>query len=327
MSEREIPVNLRLFKLAAIGLSFLVCGLLIPGVSGEEIPVDLAGKLVVVKTLNGGSFRGELTRILDDRLELILNDGTIVQISRKSVIKVVPLEGIGKSNPYFEDADANRLIIAPTGFGMEPGEFHISDKEIVLVTSSYGVTSWFSLWAGVSLPGAVFNARFSHTFGDRLGCSIGSFAGVWWLGGSGELVLPYGIFSLGTENKNLTFGIGNAFASHPKNAAVESTNYTPPALHFGPSTLIIVAGGKIPLSSSVALISENWIAWNYYDSVSGQKVWIIPMIVFRIAGPRLSWDIGVTLPMTAVKSGIRDLDGQNDNFIPIPILSLTYRIN
>jgi hypothetical protein len=80
---------------------------------------------------------------------------------------------------------------------------------------------------------------------------------------------------------------------------------------------VVVLGGKIPLSSTTALITENW----FVIPPNPQELVILPAVVFRIAGNRLSWDIGATYPMTVTSTSFSSLG------FPIPILTLTYRIN
>ena len=62
---------------------------------------------------------------------------------------------------YYQDAAANKLLVIPRGFGMEPGEFHISDQEIVIVNASYGVSEHLSLWGALTIPGMLVNVRGS----------------------------------------------------------------------------------------------------------------------------------------------------------------------
>jgi preprotein translocase subunit YajC len=276
---------------------------------------DSLNKMVRVETIGGGTFQGELLKVQEDRIELLNGDGIILQISRKEIKGVVEINPEKGENLYFQDASANRLIVIPTGFGMEEKEFHIADIEILGITSSYGLSRNFSVWAGVSIPGAVFNARFSFTLADDfIGASVGSFVGLNWLGPLYSLFIPYLITSFGSENRNITVGAGGVFLLT-----------TSPSSSFDFVSLAAVIGGKFPLSSTAALITENWIILPYSMTAFADTAMLFPAVAFRIAGNRLSWDIGVTVPVTVGVSGIQSLFGQY--YIPIPILSLTYRIN
>jgi len=277
---------------------------------------DLLNKIVRVDTLGGGTFQGELLKALDDRIELLNNDGMILQISRKEIKRVVEIKPEKEGNLYFQDASSNRLIIIPTGFGMEEKEFHIADIEIVGVTSSYGISKSFSVWGGVSLPGAVFNARYSFTLADdSVGTSVGSFLGVNWFGSLAGLFIPYLITSFGSENKNITLGAGGVITF---NSAISGG--------FNFVSLVAVLGGKVPFSSTTALITENWFIFPYANDMGGflQTMYLFPAVVFRIAGNRLSWDIGATVPCTIGPEGVQSL---GPYYVPIPLITVTYRID
>jgi hypothetical protein len=280
----------------------------------------LIGQIVRVDTLGGGTFQGKLLAAEEDRIELLNGDGLIIQISRSEIKSAVEIKPQAGANPYFQDASSNRLIVIPTGFGMEEKEFHIADLEIIGVTASYGVSRHFSTWAGVSIPGFVVNARFSFSFAnDFIGTSVGSFAAVSWmpmdmsgLVGRG-LFIPYLITSFGSENENLTIGAGG----------VVTFNNPAPSDFFGFGALVAVLGGKLPLSSTTALITENWFIVPSYQAPPGDSaiVLVLPAVVFRIAGNRLSWDIGAIYPFEIYSGGVRSSLG-----FPLPILTLTYRI-
>jgi hypothetical protein len=288
--------------------------------STEDLSGSL-GRIVRVETLGGGTFQGKLLGTEEDRIELLDADGLILQISRNEIKSILEMQPERGGNLYFQDASSNRLIVIPTGFGMETNEFHIADLEIVGVTASYGVSEHFSAWAGVSIPGLVLNARFSFSLADeRIGVSVGSFAGITWMNWGPEgsppspgVFIPYLITSFGSENRNLTIGAGGV---------VTFANPAPSAF-LGYAAFVAVLGGKLPLSSTTALITENWVMFpQWLTSATDPAIAIvIPAVVFRIAGNRLSWDIGATFPFEAYSSRVGSTLG-----FPLPILTLTYRI-
>jgi hypothetical protein len=288
-------------------------------ISSAELEGSI-GRIVRVDTSGGGTFQGKLLKSEEDRIELLNADGLILQIGRSEIRSVTEIKPQGGTNPYFQDASSNRLIVIPTGFGMDEREFHIADLEIIGVTASYGISNHFSAWAGVSIPGFVVNARFSLSFADDfIGTSVGSFAALSWMPitqssttGQG-LFIPYLIASFGSENQNLTIGAGG----------VLTFNNPAPSDFLGFGAIVAVLGGKLPLSSTTALITENWIIFPHYESSAGNSpiVMAFPAVVFRIAGNRLSWDIGATYPFEVSAAGVRSTLG-----FPLPILTLTYRI-
>ena len=274
------------------------------------------GTLIQVETTDATRFQGQLLDVLDDRLEIVVADGSIVQVYSDAVVSVREL-GNDQRN-LFEDSAANRLVIMPTAFPLDPGEFHVASQEIIAVTGSYGITQSLSVWGGISIPGALFSLRGSFAVAQSMGLSIGSFVGASWLDLSlGPLVLPYALVSFGDPIDNLTIGSGFAMTF--------SDGFSIPGV-------VLAIGGKRAINAGSAIVTENWIVWTerFVDGGDDALSWvpfaIAPSAVFRIAGNRLSWDIGAVVPFF--------IDGSpggpytlQDPVIPIPVLSLTYRIS
>ncbi len=297
--------------------------------SFRKLP-SLAGSKVRIYTESGASFQGTLLSVSDERIEIADQNGQVVIILRSVIERVWEIDPTLDKRSYYQDAAANRLIVMPTGFPMETGEFHIADQEIAAVTMSYGVNRNFSLWGGISIPGAIVSARFIMGLGKQAALSLGSFAGLSWIEFAG-LFIPYLVFSAGTPENNFTAGAGGLFTFTDNGFTINAA--------------ILCLGGKFVLSDSTALITENWIVWgkmpSYTDSPDsffseGQGDWdympvaACPGIAFRIADEILGWDIGAILPFRiSILDGrytVEGLGGVNI-FIPIPVLSLTYRID
>ncbi len=272
------------------------------------------GALVQVETSDATRFQGRLLDRLEDRIEIVLANGSIVQIARSAIVEAREL--IDDVRQLFEDSAANRLIVMPTGFPLEPGEFHVASQEIIAVTGSYGVTQSLSVWGGISIPGALFSLRGSFRVGSSTGLSVGGFLGASWLELElGPLVLPYALASFGDPTDSFTIGSGFAMTF--------SDGFTIPGV-------VLALGGKRAINPGSAVVIENWIIWAKRSGEGTEALdWVprafAPAAVFRIAGNRLSWDIGAVVPVL--------VDGPRggpyfvqDPVIPIPILSVTYRI-
>ncbi len=281
-----------------------------------------SGERLRVRTESGTTFQGTLFRLEADRVELVDADGRIVLILRERIIAVERIVDSGDDRDLFQDSASNRLVVMPTAFPMEAGEFHVTSQEIVAVTGSYGINNWLSVWGGVSIPGGLFSLRASTMIGERAGISGGSFVGLNWFDLSlGPLVLPYALASFGTADNNVSIGSGFlALFSDGGNI---------------PGAVFAVAGKRV-LTSGTALVTENWIIWGERstfnaETMQSEDFWslvplvIAPSLAFRIANDRLSWDIGAVVPFVINFGG-----GEyslNDPIVPIPILSITYRIN
>ena len=307
------------------------------------------GKPVRVKTVQGGNFQGVLRTVEDDRIEIVADDGQIILVDLASVVSFLVIDTEITKETFFQDSASNRLIVMPTGFPMDTGEFHVADQEIIAVTMSYGLNEHASFWAGVSIPGFVFSGRYILSPAERFAISIGSFAGLAWLERPlTGAVLPYLIASWGEPNNNVTAAVSPIM-----------TFGFEESVPFELAGAVLALGGKMVLTSTTSLISENWVMWlkrDVYDNSVDpvRREWdavprfIFPAVVFRIAGQRLSWDIGAVLPIAIHDSEFvffEDLDPEaeedgyyrnsdyrigglfDDILFPLPILSVTYRID
>lgn len=292
------------------------------GADEGEAPVAdaqrLIGRPVRVETEGGGIFQGTLLSASAERLELVESDGRIVAVSRAQILRLQEIPAGRGVRAFYQDSASNRLIFAPSGFAMEPGELHVTDTELVFVTASYGLNDYVSFWGGVSPLGALASVRGILPLGERLAVSAGAFVGLEWLIGlTGQpvagLLLPYLLASWGEPENNLT--VGSAWA-----LTIDGANGLQ---SFG---MVLVVGGKIVLTATTALVSENWLIWGERSAGAGWDP--VPLsgvfaLAFRIAGGRLSWDIGAVMPV-GFDGGVTGLfDG---TFIPLPWLSVTYRI-
>jgi hypothetical protein len=291
-------------------------------VSLDELPT-FEGAYVRMYTESGTSFQGKLLTVSEDRIELLDKDGQIITISSTFITKVVIKEEGARKKSYFRDAANSRLLLMPTAFPMEQGEFHIADQELGLVTTSYGLSPNVSFWAGISFPGMLANVRVSLPIGDKAAFSIGSFAGLIWFDFAGVL-LPFSIFSFGTPEQNFTIGGGAMFFYTIDN--------------FYLSYAMLFLGGKKVLSDTSALVSENWIiVGERYTNDNTIREWdyvplaLFPSLAFRIAGENFSWDIGAIVPIMIDKYDDTGYEiygiGGSWTFIPLPWVSVTYRID
>ena len=288
------------------------------------------GEIIRVKTDGGGEFQGALLAVADDRIEIRDGEGLILQISTGQITDVILIDSTKGPSTYYQDAAANKLIVIPLGFGMERGEFHISDQEIIAVNVSYGITEHISFWGGLSVPGMLLNLRGSISPKETIGISAGTLAVVTFIE-LGAVVIPYVISSFGSENENFTVGAGAPFVV---------ADFIDGKFALGAA---VVFGGKKVLSQKASLITENWVMGisNYGTSYKPETFeWMsfvaIPSIAFRIAASRFSWDIGITIPIRIYPSFTYDFDTKRfvgyrvdwllDDPIPLPILGITYRI-
>jgi hypothetical protein len=268
-------------------------------------------------------------------VELEDGEGQIITLAKDKIIDVELIDPDAGADTYFQDAAGNKMILMPVGFGMEPGEFHVADQELVVVSASYGFSEHFSVWGALSIPGMLVNARYSFSPSERIGISVGSFATVIFIDIESTVLLPYVIASFGTLHQNFTIGLAVPFFT----SSIISYDYM---VTGG----ILAVGGKIVLSSAASIVTENWIGALCSSSNGGSAftfdgVYIVPSIAFRVAGSRFSWDIGITMPFVYTPqeewnysvdppvrtTGTFGLQWLMGDPIPLPIVGITYRIN
>ncbi len=290
----------------------------------DSLP-ELIGLQLRISTESDATFQGILYSITDEFVLIQDPDGQIITLRRAAITKVLLIASDLDEKAYYQDSASNRLLVIPTGFPMEPGEFHIADQEVAAVTMSYGVNENFSVWGGISIPGALVSARYIWKTGDNAALSVGSFAGLSWIDFTG-LLIPYSVFSIGAPENNFTIGSGAVFTFDNDDFSFDAA--------------ILALGRKWVLSDTTAIVTENWIIWgritdNITDEITA-KAWdyipmaAVPGIAFRIAGEKFSWDIGAVLPVWIEKDSgeyvFIGLGGRN-TFVPIPLISITYRID
>jgi hypothetical protein len=312
--ERRGLTGLMILLLVVSGVRSAAADETVGAVDAEQ----LIGRPIRVETVGGGIFQGTLLTVTPDRLEVVESDGQIVALSRGQVKRLQAIPAGKGTRGFYQDSAANRLIFAPTGFAMEPGELHITDTELLFVTASYGLNDHVSFWCGISPLGVVASARGILPIGTSFALSAGTFVGLEWLLGLTDqpvagLIMPYALGSWGEPENNLTIGCAWALTADGANG-LQSLG------------LAVVVGGKIVLTATAALVSENWLIWG--ERIHGAGWDPVPLsgffaLAFRVAGGRLSWDIGVLMPLE-FDGGVSGLsDGP---FVPLPWLSVTYRI-
>ncbi len=328
-------------KLPVLVTSIFFCLFLSSSLGAQEKPLEIhnpdenINSSVRIRMASGATFQGILYEVNDQIIILIDKNGQLISLLKEQIEAIQLMDSDMDKKAYFQDSASNRLLIMPTGFPMETGEFHISDQEIAAVTMSYGMNENTSFWGGISIPGALVSARYTFQTGDRSALSLGSFAGVSWIEIMG-LLLPYAVYSVGSPDRNFTLGTGVALGYDEEGIDTDGA--------------VLAIGGKWPISDTTAVVTENWIVWGrmpdyinpYLDAYGDTDYertnykWdplplaIVPGIAFRIANEKFSWDIGAVLPILIFKEEgeytVEGLGGEN-SFIPIPLLSFTYRID
>lgn len=260
--------------------------------------------LIVIELKDGTILKGNVLQKSESALLIETTSGLEVRIpfdkieSHRFVLQ-------GSDEEKFERSDPNysRLMFGPTGRPLHNGEGYFSDYYIFFPGMSYGFTDNFTLMAGFSIiPGASFNEQLkfiSPKIGIQSSDEFAMSVGALYITVAGEFAagIAYGVATFGGINKSLTTGIGFGFSKEEG----ESLNWA--------DTPILMLGGNIRLSNSIALVSENWIILDDEIGFENQPFGL----ALRFFGDRVAADAGFIITAEVLKHGF-----------PVPWLSFVY---
>jgi len=280
-----------------------------PAESGDalagETPAEatLLG-LVSVALIDGTTLTGRIVSESDDHITILTPAGLSATLPRSSIVSLTPVRGRLVAGVYQRhDPNYSRLMFAPTGRPLRQGDGYLSDYYVFFPGVSYGVTGRLSVTAGLSIfPGASLDQqiltlapRYGLYVDDELAVSVGTL--YMTVPGEGSVGIAFAVGSMGPPDKCLTVGIGMGYgkeSGHPVNWADHP---------------IILVGGNVRLSNSVALVSENWFITGEGLGLDQQPL----AIAVRFFGERLAVDVGAIIIGEVMKEGF-----------PIPWLSFVY---
>ena len=288
----EVPLPL-LLSLAPLTEKLLAA----PGASPDSA--------VAVLIVDGTKLTGRIVRQDDASILLITPSNLEVRIPLPSIVSIEPFRGrVVEGLVFLSDPNYSRLMFAPTGRPLRAGEGYFSDYYVFFPGLSYGITNQASLTAGISIfPGLGIDKQII-TLAPKIGLQLSDTqavsAGILYLTvpDEGAAGIAFAIGSLGHYDRSLTAGIGIGYTKDDRHADFEFAQHP-----------IIMLGGNIRLSNSVALVSENWFITGEGLSLSEQPLGI----TLRFFGEQIAADVGFIIIGEVLKEGF-----------PIPWLSLVY---
>jgi hypothetical protein len=200
------------------------------------------------------------------------------------------------------DPNYSRLMFAPTGRPLRQGDGYFSDYELVFPGFAAGVTDNLSLAGGVSMiPGlglteqlAYFSPKIGFQLSESAAVSVGALIAGTGVDDSIDAVgIGFVVGTFGKPDASLTLGLGAARELGSEFARTEP---------------IVMIGGEVRLSDSVALVSENWLM----VGDASPSEWPFGLAL-RFFGERLSADVGMVLMGEVLAEGL-----------PIPWVSVSY---
>ncbi len=243
------------------------------GFSDIQIKQDSGLKKVILK--DGSEFIGRL--IYTDTIKLILKtlSGAEV-IVRKDQFEEITDE----RSDYGKDDDPNksRLFFAPTGRNLKSGTGYFSVNELLFPVAAFGITDYVTLAGGISIVPGISDQLFylNSKIGVYQSEELNFSAGILYMditsdNGKGLAVI-YGNGTYGGSDASVTISAGISMSS-------DNDKYP-----------IMILGGELKVSSSIKLITENWIQTSPH-SMSCYSFGL------RFFGKKLAGDFGLVLPV------------------------------
>ena len=253
-------------------LFFFSCGTIFSQVdpdSTEQQPT------VVIKMNDGEEFTGQIISRDNDNLVLKTVNGEI----RLIVANIRSIENYEYTGKYkFPNPHDTRYFFAPSGIPIKKGSGYY--QNILLSTNfvNYGLTQNISIGGGFEFISLIVGYPIwflTPKIGFEVSEDVHAAGGILLAGlaDEGVAALPYGVFTYGTSESNISLGAGyglvdGEFSSHPA----------------------VMVGGTHRVSNNIALLTENYLLpggdeGTLYAGIHG----------IRILSRNNAFDVGVIL--------------------------------
>ena len=293
--------------LVAAALIFGVIGARPGMIEASESPAP--DSTVTVHIVDGTKLTGRIVGQDDAGILLITPARLEIRIPLTSIVSIEALRGrVVEGVVLRSDPNYSRLMFAPTGSPLKAGEGYFSDYYVFFPGVSYGITDQVSMTAGLSIiPGIAIDKQLitlAPKVGFRLSETRAVSTGILYVTVPNEGAaagIAFAIGSLGHWDRSVTAGVGIGYTKQGRRADFEFAKHP-----------IIMLGGNIRLSNSLALVSENWFITGEGVSLGEQPLGI----TLRFFGEQIAADVGFIIIGEILKEGF-----------PIPWLSLVYHFN
>ena len=220
--------------------------------------------------MKDGSFlHGRIIRQNKNEVEIKIKNNSVFSDSLEKKI-IVPFERVEEMRQieekdihrrgkyWYPNMNASRYFWGPSAIPMKKGDGYYQNADLIINSANYGITKNFSLQGGTILPFAVFlmpKAGFKVHEKIHLGGGlILASTLLKYRKTNYKVGAMYGLATFGSNNNNLTFGMGYGFLN-----ANNETNFIPkPILTFD---------GTMRISRRIALVTENVVVpikYSYY---------------------------------------------------------------
>jgi hypothetical protein len=240
--------------------------------------------LLIVETVDGNEFIGTLVDEDDSQLILLteIYGRVHIPISQIKTRRVLKKSSLIEGEHWFDNPHATRYFFMTNGYGLRKGEAYYQNTWILFNQINYGITNNISIGGGM-IPLFLFAGAPTPVFltpkvtlpivKDKFNVGAGAILG-YVLGEGVGFGIGYGAMSLGNRDRNLTLGVGWAYA--------DSQWADSPTLTLS---------GMIRVGRKGYLLTEN-----YYIGIEGSAVGILSF-GGRSVQKRLAIDYGLFIPL------------------------------
>ncbi len=240
---------------------------------------------VWVQTKDGNEYLG--TIVAEDEVKIILRTQNLGEITlfRSDIVRISGMETGKTVNGAFwsSNPQATRYYWIPNGYGLKKGESYYQNVWIFFNQVATGITDNFSigggvvplfLFAGAQTPVWITPKVSFPVVKDKINLGAGALAGTVVGLDDGGFGMLYGLSTFGSRDKNLTVGLGWAFAGG--------------SIANAPTLSV---AGMIRTGPRGYILTEN-----YFIAAGGETIGIISAGGRRII-KRIGLDYGLFLPL------------------------------
>ncbi|MBN1153661.1 hypothetical protein JXB12_01930 [candidate division KSB1 bacterium] len=260
--------------------------------------------IVSIVLKDGSKLSGTLIEQTETIVIIKTINGLEIKVPQSSIVSIRPIKDkVEKGVMIRSDPNYSRLMFSPTGRPLKKGEGYFSDYYVLFPGISYGFTDHFSMMAGFSIvPGINFSDQLKYLaprIGFQLNDVVAVATGALYISFFEEVAagIAYGVVTVGEPDRSVTAGLGFGYVRE------EDEDF-----EFAQRPILML-GGNVRLSNSIALVTENW-----FYPIPEMKFKEQPFAVaLRFFGERLAVDAGIIFSFQLLEEGF-----------PMPWLSFVY---
>jgi hypothetical protein len=233
-------------------------------------------KIVQITLIDNSVLIGKILEQSDTLVIFKSTAGLVLELKPELIKETEYLKGEIQNGKYVRfDPNGSRLFFSSTARTPKAGSGYFSVYELLFPFFSISATDFLMISGGMSIvPGAseqiIFIAPKIRFFNSENFCAAGGILYINVPDDVDDVILGYGVVTLGTQRAGLTIGYGSNISG---NSDEDLTG-------------ILILGGDVQLSNSVKLISENYIPIGTEDGS------LLYSFGIRFFGDNLSADLG-----------------------------------